>query len=77
MLSVDGASNIKGNGARIVLEGPGDIVIDQALKFGFTVNKNWKEYEALIFGTILILEMGATKLKAKSDSQLVANQVSG
>lgn len=34
-LYVDGASNVKGNGARIILEGPGDLVLKQSLRFDF------------------------------------------
>lgn len=41
-------------------------------KFKFKANNNQEEYEALIAGTILALEMGASRLKAKRESQLVA-----
>lgn len=60
-----------------MLEGSGDILIEQALKFKFTTNNNQADYEALIVGIILALEMGSPRLKAKTDSYLVANQVSG
>lgn len=52
-------------------------MIEQTLEFEFKVNNNQAECEALIVGMVLTLEMSASKLKAKSDSQLVANQVSG
>lgn len=74
---MDVASNIKGISVGIVLKGPSDIIIDQVLKFEFTASNNQDEYDTLIAGMILALEMGATRLKAKNDSQLVANQVSG
>lgn len=76
-LYMDDASNVKGRGAWIMVERSSDIVIEQALKFKFTDNNNQAEYKAPISGMILSLEMGATRLKAKSDSQLVINQVSG
>lgn len=76
MLSVDGASNIKIYGVGIIFEGPGDIVIGQALKFRFTASNNQAKYEALIACMSVTLEMGATIIKAKSESKLVANQVS-
>lgn len=66
---------MKGNGARIVSEGYGDILIKQTLKFEFTTNINQEKYKALIVDKNLALEMGTSMLKAKSDSQLVANQV--
>lgn len=74
---MDGASNIKRSGEGIILEGPCDMVIEQTLKFEFTTNNNHVEYEALIVGITIAFEMGATILKAKSDSQLIVNQVSG
>lgn len=74
---MDGMSSAKWSSAWIVLEGPGNIVIEHALKFEFTASNNQAEYKALIIDMILALEMRATRLKAKNDSQLVANQVLG
>ena len=37
---IDGSSNLKGSGARIILEGPEGIMIEQSLKFGFKASKN-------------------------------------
>jgi hypothetical protein len=47
------------------------------LRFAFKVSNNQAEYEALLAGMKLAKEMDITDLKAKSDSQLVTNQVSG
>lgn len=77
VISIDDASDMKGIRGRIVLEEPENILIEQALKFKFTVSNNQTEYEDLIAGMILALEIGASKLKAKIDSQLIANQVFG
>jgi ribonuclease HI len=76
-LSVDGASNIKGSAAGVVLEGPDGVLIEQSLRFAFKASNNEAEYEALIAGMKLAREMDITDLKAKSDSQLVTNQVLG
>jgi ribonuclease HI len=76
-LSVDGASNIRGSGAGIVLEGPDGVMIEQSLRFTFKASNNQAEYEALIAGMELAREIEVTDLRAKSDSQLVTNQVSG
>lgn len=65
---MDGISNVKGIGARIVLKGPSDIVIEHVLKFKLTPNNNQEKNKALIVGMILTLEMGATILKVKSNS---------
>ncbi|XP_052171502.1 uncharacterized protein LOC127787482 [Diospyros lotus] len=76
-LSVDGASNIKGSGAGIILEGPDGLLIEQSLRFNFRTSNNQAEYEALIVGLGLAKEVGATKLIARNDSQLVINHVKG
>ncbi|XP_020202547.1 uncharacterized protein LOC109788270 [Cajanus cajan] len=77
ILSVDGASNLGGNGAGIVLEGPGGILLEQSLRFEFRASNNQAEYEALLAGMTLAKEMGATSLSARSDSQLITRQVVG
>lgn len=55
ILSIDDASNVKGSGTGIVLEGPDDILIEQALKFEFTAINKQAEYEALIDGKVMAL----------------------
>ncbi|CAJ2632006.1 unnamed protein product [Trifolium pratense] len=76
-LSVDGASNVRGSGAGIVLEGPDGVMIEQSLRFAFKASNNQAEYEALIAGMKLASDMEVKELRAMSDSQLVTNQVSG
>nr|KYP48911.1 Retrovirus-related Pol polyprotein from transposon opus [Cajanus cajan] len=76
ILSVDGASNLGGSGAGIVLEGPGGILLEQSLRFEFRASNNQAEYEALLAGMSLAKEMGATSLSARSDSQLITGQFS-
>ncbi|CAJ2652019.1 unnamed protein product [Trifolium pratense] len=76
-LSVDGASNVRGSGAGVVLEGPDGVIIEQSLRFAFKASNNQAEYEALIAGMKLAKDMEMKELKAMSDSQLVTNQVSG
>ncbi|MCI67194.1 gag-pol polyprotein, partial [Trifolium medium] len=49
-LSVNGASNIRGSGTGIVLEGPDGVLIEQSLRFAFKASNNQAEYEALIAG---------------------------
>jgi len=59
---------LKGSGADIILEGPGDNLIEQSLRFEFKASNNQAEYEALIAGMNLAAKMGVEKLRAKSDS---------
>ncbi|MCI52723.1 gag-pol polyprotein, partial [Trifolium medium] len=49
-LSVDGASNIRGSGAGVVLEGPHGVLIEQSLRFTLKASNNQEEYETLITG---------------------------
>jgi len=48
LLSVDGSSNKRGSGADIILEGPGEVAVEQSIRFGFDTSNNQAEYEALI-----------------------------
>jgi len=40
LLSVDGSSNLNESGAGIILEGPGDVLIEQSLRFEFKASNN-------------------------------------
>ncbi|XP_074346256.1 uncharacterized protein LOC141685030 [Apium graveolens] len=76
ILHVDGALNNNGAGAGIVLitlEGHHPM---SAIHFKFYVTNNDPEYEALINGLKIALEVGVMNLIARSDSELV-NQVNG
>ena len=77
VLSVDGSSNQQGSGTGVILEGPGGLLIEQALRFAFKASNNQTEYEALIAGMLLAKEMGAKGLLAKCNSLLVTGQVMG
>lgn len=74
-LYVDGSSGRQGGGARIVLEGPNGIKIEQSLIFQFKVSNNQAEYEALVAGMELAKDLGAELLECKTDSQLLAGQM--
>jgi len=77
VLSIDGSSNQQGSGAGVILEGLNGLLIEQTLRFAFKASNNQAEYEALIAGMLLAKEMGVRSLLEKSDSLLVAGQVTG
>jgi len=58
-----------------VLEGPGEIVIKQAMKFEFKTSNNLVEYEVVIVGLYLAIELEVTSLICKSDSRLVIGEL--
>ena len=72
---VNGASNVKGSKVGIILEGPDNITLEQALNLNFKASNNWAEYKVLIAGLKLAREVKAKKLQRYTDSQLgqVAN----
>ncbi|XP_074326629.1 uncharacterized protein LOC141664572 [Apium graveolens] len=77
ILHVDGAVNNGGSGAGIVLVSPEGHHLMSAIHFKFYATNNDAEYEALINGIKIALEMGVRNLIARSDSELVVNQVNG
>ncbi|XP_017411652.2 uncharacterized protein LOC108323671 [Vigna angularis] len=77
LLSVDGSSDKRGGGAGVVLEGPDDVVLEQAIIFNFPVSNNQAEYEALIAGLSLARELSVERLECRMDSKLVVSHVNG
>nr|XP_009386626.1 PREDICTED: uncharacterized protein LOC103973709 [Musa acuminata subsp. malaccensis] len=76
-LHVDGSANAKGAGAGLVLETPDGRSIERSFRFGFRATNNEAEYEALLAGLQLALEMRVTDIRVITDSQLVARQLDG
>ncbi|XP_074356378.1 uncharacterized protein LOC141696089 [Apium graveolens] len=76
-LHMDGAVNNNGSGAGIVLITPEGHRLMSAIHFKFYATNNDAEYEALINGLKLALEVGVMNLIVRSDSELVVNQVNG
>ncbi|XP_056691954.1 uncharacterized protein [Spinacia oleracea] len=76
-LFVDGSSNFRGAGLGVVLKSPQGDMIAQAICCDFKATNNEAEYEALIAGMTLAMELGASGLNIFSDSQLIVNQING
>ncbi|GKU97081.1 hypothetical protein SLEP1_g10263 [Rubroshorea leprosula] len=74
-LYVNGASSSKGSGAGALLIGPEGYRSEHALKFNFDATNNMAEYEALLLGLQLALELKINAIQVYSDSQLVVNQI--
>ncbi|RDX98559.1 rnhA, partial [Mucuna pruriens] len=66
-----------GSGAGVILEGLDGILVEQSLHFDFKASNNQAEYEALLVGMKLALEIEAKKLTVKSDFKLIIGQVNG
>ncbi|XP_043815322.1 uncharacterized protein LOC122724430 [Manihot esculenta] len=76
-LYVDGASGAGGSGAGVMLKGPEGFKVCYALHLKFSASNNVADYEALINGMLIAMEVGVTDLEVNSDSQLVVNQITG
>ena len=74
---VDGTTNQKRSGVRLVLISPERITIEKSLRLGFSATNNEAEYEALLQGMVLVQKMGRKAIEAFSDSKLVVGQVRG
>ncbi|XP_072054885.1 uncharacterized protein [Arachis hypogaea] len=76
-LHVDGSSNVTSGGAGVILENQNGVVIEQSVRYKFSVSNNQAEYEALLAGLALAKEVGAKVLEINTDSQVVSFQING
>ncbi|KAL0439134.1 UNVERIFIED_CONTAM: hypothetical protein Slati_2396400 [Sesamum latifolium] len=75
LLHVDGSSTVQGSGAGFVITSPQGEDLEFAIKFGFKASNNEAEYEALVIGMRMAHDVGARRLLAYSNSQLIVKQV--
>ena len=76
-VSVDSASNVMGAGVEVVLVTPEGIRLEHSFRLRFKASTNETEYEAVLAGLRVALDIGATNLVIYSNSWLVANQIEG
>ena len=74
---VDGASNQKGSGIRLVLISPEKVIIEKSLRLDFSVTNNEAEYKAMLIGMAMVQRMGGKSIKVFSDSRLIVGQAKG
>lgn len=73
-LYVDGSATDNASGAGIILVTPTRHKFHSALRFKFEATNNESEYEALLPGLQMAIELKAKAIRCYSDSQLVINQ---
>jgi ribonuclease HI len=75
MMYFDGSVMAPGLGAAVVLISLDRSRLRYAIHLHFLASNNIAEYEALINGLCIAIELGATWLYVRSDSELVVDQV--
>jgi ribonuclease HI len=74
---VDGSSTKKKGGAGIVLFTPDGDELSSSLRLEFKTTNNEAEYEAVMAGLELALELGADSVEMRSDSQVIVGHIKG
>ena len=75
MMYFDGSIMAPNSGAGVVLISPDGSRLCYAIRLHFSASNNIMEYEALINGLCIAIELGATRLDVLGDSELVIDQV--
>ena len=70
---MDRASSALGAGARIVIVTSEGIKLEHSFRLGFRASNNEAEYEALLSGLRVVLDLGAREVEVCLDSRLVVN----
>lgn len=76
-LYVDGSASVgtsASGGAGVYLKSPNGAEMEYAIRLNFQVTNNGAEYEALLAGLTMAKSVMAKKIRAYTDSQLVALQ---
>ena len=74
---VDGTTNQRGSGVRLVLISPEKITIEKSLRLGFSATNNEAKYETLLVGMTMVPKLGGKSMEIFLDSRLVVGQVNG
>ena len=77
ILKFDGSSTEKSVGVGIVIISPKGIKTTLSLNLAFKCTNNQAEYEALVIGLEILMELGAQDVHIIRDSQLVLRQLIG
>jgi len=76
-LFFDGSSCSKCGGAGILLISPQGVTFKYVIPIEYYVTNNQAEYEALLRGLRILVEIKAIAIEAFGDSELVINQLTG
>ena len=71
----DGSVMVPSSGARVVWTSPDGSRLRHAIRLHFSASNTATEYKALINGLRITIELSATRLYVRGDSELVVDQV--
>ena len=71
----DGSVMVPSSGAGVVLISPNGSRLRYMIRLHFLASNNATEFEALINGLCITIELGATRLYVRGDLELVVDQV--
>ena len=77
VIYVDGSSTKKNGGAGILLITPNGKELSSSLRLEFKTTNNEAEYEAVIVGLGMALELGAKSVEVQRDSQVIVGHIRG
>ena len=75
MIYVDGSSTKKNSGARVVSISLDKEELCNSLRLEFKITNNKAEYEAVLAGLMLALEMGTKFVEVRSDFQVIFGHI--
>jgi ribonuclease HI len=76
-IDIDGSSVKGAGGVGAVFKTPEGHLLKHSTRLQYPTTNNEAEYEALLTGLRIAKELGANRLKIRSDSQLIVGQVNG
>uniref|UniRef100_A0A2N9I8K3 Uncharacterized protein n=1 Tax=Fagus sylvatica TaxID=28930 RepID=A0A2N9I8K3_FAGSY len=76
-IEIDGSSVKGAGGVGIVFKTPEGHLLKHSTRLQYPTTNNEAEYKALLTGLRIVKELGANRLKIRSDSQLIVGQVNG
>ena len=74
---MDGATNQKGSGVKIVLVTPKKLVVERSLRLSFPAINNEAEYEVLLASMTMVGRLRGEVIEINSDLCLMVGQVNG
>ena len=77
IVDVDGSANKHSSGGGVVIKSLEGQELRYATRIGFKATNNEAQYEAVLAGLAIVIELGAQNVGMRSESNVIVGQVSG